>query len=82
MLALADPVQHGFESLVPPLVAIFLAIATRRVVLPLAAGVFAGAVLLARADPEKSLLDSFFIFAGAIDASLRNFDHLQTLVRW
>ncbi|GAA4458623.1 Na+/H+ antiporter NhaC family protein [Novipirellula rosea] len=79
MLALADPVQHGFESLVPPLVAIFLAIATRRVVLPLAAGVFAGAVLLARADPEKSLLDSFFIFAGAIDASLRNFDHLQTL---
>ncbi|GAA5508228.1 Na+/H+ antiporter NhaC family protein [Novipirellula caenicola] len=79
MLDLADPIQHGFESLVPPLVAILLAIATRQVVFPLAAGVFAGAVLLARANPEKSLLDSFAIFAGAIDSSLRDFDHLQTL---
>ncbi|WP_315850123.1 Na+/H+ antiporter NhaC family protein, partial [Novipirellula maiorica] len=76
---MADPLQFGFESLLPPLLAIILAIATRQVVLPLAAGVFSGAVLLARADAEKSLIDSFVIFANAIDASLRDFDHLQTL---
>ena len=39
--------DFGFLSLLPPLVAIVLAVATRRVVLPLAAGVAVGAVVLA-----------------------------------
>ena len=45
--------QFGPESLLPPLVAIILAIATRRVVVPLATGVFAGACLLAYAGNES-----------------------------
>ncbi len=71
--------QHGFESLAPPLVAIFLAIATRRVVVPLAAGVLAGAFLLAHNDPPKTLLDSFGIFVATIYASIADWDHIQTL---
>ena len=39
--------DFGFLSLLPPLVAIVLAVATRRIVLPLAAGVAVGAVVLA-----------------------------------
>ena len=39
--------EFGFLSLLPPLVAIVLAVATRRVVLPLAAGVAVGALVLA-----------------------------------
>ena len=39
--------EYGFVSLLPPLVAIVLAVATRKVVLPLAAGVAVGAVVLA-----------------------------------
>ncbi len=46
--------QFGPESLLPPVVAIVLAILTRKVVLPLAAGVFTGALLLAHGDPERS----------------------------
>lgn len=38
--------DFGFLSLLPPLVAIVLAVATRRVVLPLAAGVAVGALVL------------------------------------
>jgi Na+/H+ antiporter NhaC len=50
--------QFGPESLLPPLVAIVLAIATRKVVLPLAAGVFVGACLLAHANvANMSLYD-------------------------
>ncbi|MGI9467336.1 MAG: Na+/H+ antiporter NhaC family protein [Rubripirellula sp.] len=39
--------EFGFLSLLPPLVAIVLAVATRRVVLPLAVGVAVGAIVLA-----------------------------------
>ncbi len=39
--------EFGFLSLLPPLVAIVLAVATRRVVVPLAAGVAVGALVLA-----------------------------------
>ncbi|MDB4678919.1 Na+/H+ antiporter NhaC family protein [Rhodopirellula sp.] len=38
--------DYGFFSLLPPLVAIVLAVITRKVVLPLAAGIATGAVLL------------------------------------
>ncbi|MCO6454176.1 MAG: hypothetical protein J5I93_02570 [Pirellulaceae bacterium] len=47
---------YGWLSLLPPLVAIGLAIATRRVVLSLALGVFMGAVLL---DPHWQPLASY-----------------------
>jgi len=39
--------DFGFASLLPPLIAIVLAVATRKVVLPLAAGVAVGALVLA-----------------------------------
>ncbi len=39
--------SYGFLSLLPPLVAIVLAVATRRVILSLLLGVFAGALILA-----------------------------------
>ena len=39
--------EFGFASLLPPLIAIILAVATRKVVLPLAAGVAVGAIILA-----------------------------------
>ncbi len=42
---------HGWWSLLPPVVAIVLAIATRRVVLSLLLGVFAGALVLAKGNP-------------------------------
>ena len=38
--------EFGFFSLLPPIVAIILAVSTRKVVLPLAAGVAVGAILL------------------------------------
>ncbi len=50
--------QFGPESLLPPLVAIALAMITRKVVLPLAVGVFVGAFLLARENAaDLSLYD-------------------------
>lgn len=41
---------YGWLSLLPPVVAIVLAIATRRIVLSLMVGIFAGALLMARGD--------------------------------
>ena len=52
--------QFGPESLLPPLVAIVLAIVTRKAVLPLAAGVFVGAALLAQANAANLSLSQFF----------------------
>ena len=42
---------YGWLSLLPPLVAIVLAIATRRIVLSLIVGIFAGAMLMASGNP-------------------------------
>ena len=66
--------QFGPESLLPPLVAIVLAIITRKVVPPLAIGVFVGAFLLARenaADLSFYDLVPFLEFSEADRASLR-----------
>lgn len=69
--------QFGPESLLPPLVAIALAVLTRRVVLPLAAGVFVGAALLASADPSTSLWSAPWIFCWAMIDSVFSTSHLQ-----
>ena len=45
------PHPYGWMSLLPPIVAIFLAIATRRIVLSLVVGIFAGALLMAEGNP-------------------------------
>ncbi|MGB7326828.1 MAG: hypothetical protein WBD31_18270, partial [Rubripirellula sp.] len=69
----------GPESLLPPLVAITLAIASRRVILPLAAGVFVGAVLLARRIPDHAWWDSIVVFYAAMQQSILATSHLQAL---
>ena len=80
--------QPGFESLLPPLMAIALAILTRRVVIPLAMGVATGAFILAWADPGESLLwGTTWRCVSAIrnsvcEAKLANFyldSHMQAL---
>ena len=71
--------QPGPLSLVPPLVAICLAIATRRVVVPLALGVFAGAWLLARARPDTAWWQPLVLFGEAIGESIFAPSHLQVL---
>ncbi len=45
---------YGWLSLLPPLIAIVLAIVTRRVVLSLAVGIFAGALVMARGRGNPS----------------------------
>ncbi|QDT02728.1 Malate-2H(+)/Na(+)-lactate antiporter [Rubripirellula lacrimiformis] len=66
-------IAAGPESLLPPLVAISLAIASRRVVLPLAAGVFVGAVLLSRrvADGSWAPIPSLRLADGHVLLSWR-----------
>ncbi len=57
MLALASTPAHpyGWLCLVPPLVAIVLAIATRHVVLSLLAGIFAGAMITTGGNPLAAI---------------------------
>lgn len=71
--------QFGPESLLPPIVAILLAIATRKVILPLAIGVLIGAMMLASANPETSLVDAPAIFLGSLWASVTDGAHLQVV---
>ena len=71
--------QYGFESILPPLIAIVLAILTRRVVLPLATGIFVGAVLLSIGKPDSRWFDSFVLFVSSLVESVRDLDHLKTL---
>ncbi len=47
--------EHGWLSLLPPVVAIVLAIATRRVIASLLAGTFVGALILARGNPLRAV---------------------------
>ena len=72
--------HYGFASLLPPLIAIALALLTRRVLLPLAAGVLVGAGLLARATPDGSWgMDTLQIFSDRIMGSITDPDHLMVL---
>ncbi|TWU05588.1 Na+/H+ antiporter NhaC family protein [Stieleria varia] len=70
--------DFGFDSLMPPLVAICLAIATQRVVLPLALGVFCGAVMLAPHD--SILLSPLLYFRYTMQDSIMSTSHLQALL--
>lgn len=53
-----EPHPYGWLSLAPPIVAIVLAIATRRAVLSLLAGIFCGALLTTGGDPLSALYDT------------------------
>jgi Na+/H+ antiporter NhaC len=67
--------EHGVLSLLPPLVAILLAIVTRQVVIPLALGVAAGAFLL---TPENAAWWTPLLgFADAIYQAIFETSHLQ-----
>ena len=71
--------QFGPESLLPPLVAIVLAIVTRKVVVPLGVGVVVGALLIANADPEGSWWDAPAVCYEAMKSSVFSKSHLQAL---
>jgi Na+/H+ antiporter NhaC len=69
--------EFGFLSLLPPLVAIVLAVMTRRVILPLALGVGVGAYLLTPVG--SAWWQPAAGFAVAISESIFAHDHLQAL---
>ena len=69
----------GPESLLPPLVAITLAILSRRVILPLAAGVFVGAWLLAGRVADAPWWQPGATFYWAMRESMLSTSHLQAL---
>ncbi len=52
------PHPFGFWSLLPPLVAIACAVATRRVVASLVAGVFVGSLIITGGNPVTALVDT------------------------
>ncbi len=66
-----------WTSLLPPIVAIVLAIATRQVLAPLAAGVFVGAALLGIRGDESDWTSIPGIFFVAIAQSVWDWPHLQ-----
>lgn len=69
----------GPESLLPPLVAIALAIVTRRVVIPLAFGVVAGAWLLTTGSDELAWWHTPQVLYVVIETSVFTTAHLQAL---
>jgi Na+/H+ antiporter NhaC len=70
------PVEPGWLSLVPPLVAIALALATREVVLSLFAGVWMGALVLANYNPLPATAESLdYLVDALIDP-----DHIAIVV--
>ncbi len=70
-------VLPGWLSLVPPMLAIFLALLLRQVVISLAAGIYAGALFLYGFDPFAALLRlvDVFIINALIDK-----DHMYIIV--
>ncbi|PHQ35713.1 Na+/H+ antiporter NhaC family protein [Rhodopirellula bahusiensis] len=72
----------GIESLFPPAVAIILALLTRRVLLPLAIGIFVGTLLLSSREspgPLESVVRATTQFVVTIEQSVRDMDHLHVL---
>ena len=67
---------HGWLSLVPPLVAIVVAIATKRVIGPLLIGVLAGAVLVERNAGASVPLAMAIRFFEFLWESVKDKDHL------
>ena len=72
--------EFGIWSLLPPLIAIVLAVITKRVILPLGTGVLVGAILLAQADPDASTFHFVRLFVNAISDSIFEESHVQALV--
>lgn len=74
--------NYGLLSLLPPLLAIALAIVSRRVVLPLAVAVLCGSMILAdRSDGWMSWsLASLAGFSSAVWGSVSDYDHRRALV--
>jgi Na+/H+ antiporter NhaC len=71
--------QFGPESLLPPVVAILLAIVSRRIILPLATGVLIGAGLLASANPATAWTQTPIIFATSLYESIADKPHQQVV---
>lgn len=74
---LFPPDSYGCLSLLPPLIAITLAIATHRVVPSLLAGIFAGAWILANGNPVTAIGTTF---ETHLWTSLSDGDHLRVFV--
>jgi Na+/H+ antiporter NhaC len=71
---------YEITSLLPPLIAIVLALVTRRVLFPLAAGILCGALLLAKAGPEGSYFAATAThFYTSVKDSITDHDHLMVL---
>ncbi|MEX2531492.1 MAG: Na+/H+ antiporter NhaC family protein [Gemmatimonadota bacterium] len=69
-------IEPGWLSLVPPVVAITLALVTREVILSLFAGVWIGALILAGYHPISGTADSLdFLLAALVDP-----DHMAIIV--
>lgn len=71
------PIEYGFLSILPPLVAIGLALAVRQVIIALLAGVWLGATILHAGNPALGLmrtLDTYLVGA------LANSDHVAILL--
>ncbi|MEW4452633.1 Na+/H+ antiporter NhaC family protein [Bremerella sp. JC817] len=68
-----DPHPFGWLSLVPPLVAIFLAILTRRTLLSLLVGIVVGALILHHGNPIAGLQSAWvdYLWAKLIDEDKR-----------
>ncbi|MEE3220164.1 MAG: Na+/H+ antiporter NhaC family protein, partial [Planctomycetota bacterium] len=64
----------GIWSLVPPVLAIGLAMATRRVVVSLLCGVIAAGLIVSRGDLGAA---TFFVFETALWTELTSNDHLR-----
>ena len=71
--------HYGSISLLPPIVAIALALATRRVLLPLMAGVLCGAMILAGRSQGNWWWSTGRLFTEFIWESVSNTDHLMVL---
>ncbi|MFG0264258.1 MAG: Na+/H+ antiporter NhaC family protein [Rhodopirellula sp. JB055] len=72
----------GIESLLPPAVAIVLALITRRVLVPLAIGILVGTATLASREssgPIEFVSGALSRFFHTVDDSVRDFDHLHVL---
>ena len=69
--------DYPWLSLLPPFVAIGLAIATRRVVVSLASGVFVGTLILAGGNPWKAMRSTV---SEHLWPSLIDFDHVQVFI--
>ncbi|WDQ19353.1 Na+/H+ antiporter NhaC family protein [Rhodopirellula sp. P2] len=72
----------GIESLLPPAVAIILALITRRVLVPLTIGILVGTATLASREssgPLSVLTGTASRFIQTIDQSVRDWDHLHVL---